>query len=206
MANVQLLDGNDVRGAVERPGVDYFPYHINQLGMMVVLGVGGIMLAAAGYIWWQYAFDQNFWTAVFAGLAASGLGLSLYAAYWYTYASTHFVAISDAKLVVGHDKKAWSIDWSVLDADSLGLTNMNATALGGALEINVGGEEIKVQLYNAYVYLEDMQAMMSGLLKRLQGQQQPSSGLSGEEGAGEKAPDQEDPGDEASGEEQRNEA
>jgi hypothetical protein len=168
MATVQLLNGPDVRGALERPGVALFRYRLNQLGFAVVLGFGAIMLGAAGYIWWLYEFDQNLWTAVFAGLAAGGLGLSLYAAYWYTFASTHFVGISDQRLVVGDEDKAWSIDWSVLDADSLGLTNMNATALGGALEISVGGEQIKLQLYNAYVYLEDMQAVMSGLLERLQ--------------------------------------
>jgi hypothetical protein len=171
MANVQLLDKTGVRGAIERPGVDLFEYHLNQLGFAVVLGAAGIMVAAAGFIWWQYAFEEILWTAVFAGLAASGLGLSLHAAYWYSIASNRFVGISDEKLVVGNQNKAWSIDWSVLDADSLGLTDVNATALGGALAVNVGGEKINIQLYNAYIYLEDIQGVMAGLLNRLQNDQ-----------------------------------
>lgn len=174
MANVQLLDAKGVDEALQEGGVDVFRYQLNRLGYTLVVGIGGIMLAAAGYLWWQFGFDQNLWIAIFAGLAAGGLAISIHAAYWYAFAGTHFVGVSDDKLLVGREEKAWAIDWSVLDPKSLGLQDMNLSPTKGALEVNVGGEEIKLYLYNAYVFLEDIQALMSSLLQRLQSQQQSS--------------------------------
>ncbi len=172
MTNVQLLDAKGVDEALQEGDVDVFRYQLNRLGYTLVLAIGGIMLAAAGFLWWQYGFSEDLWTAVFAGLVAGGLGLSVHAAYWYAFSSTHFVGVSDQKLLVGREEKAWSIDWSVLDVEALGLQRMNATAVKGVLEVQVGGEEIKIHLYNAYVFLEDIQALMSRLLEQLQSQQQ----------------------------------
>lgn len=175
MANVQLVDKKGVDEALEGSDVDVFRYQLNRLGYTLILAIGGIMLASAGFIWWQYGFSEKMWTAIFAGLIAGGIGISIHAAYWYAFAGTHFVGISDDKLLVGREEKAWSIDWSVLDIEALGLQRMNATAAKGVLEVRVGGEEIKIYLYNPYVFLEDIQALMSSLLERLQSQQQPGN-------------------------------
>jgi hypothetical protein len=181
MANVQLLDTKGVDEALQGGDVDVFRYQLNRLGYTLILAIGGLMLAGAGFIWWQYGFSENLWTAIFAGLVAGGLGLSVHAAYWYAFAGTHFVGVTDDKLLVGREEKAWSIDWSVLDVDALGLQRMNATAAKGMLEVRVGGEEIKIYLYNPYVFLEDIQALMSSLLERLQSQQQAGNEASDEQ-------------------------
>lgn len=171
MANVQLLDENGVNEALQEGDVEVFRYQLNRVGYTIVLLVGGLMLAGAGYIWWGTGLAENFWTAVFAGLTAGGLGLSIHAAYWYAFSSVHFVAVSDQKLVVGRQQKAWAIDWSVLDAEALGFEEMNNTAMRGALDVHVGGQDIKIHLYNAYVFLEDIQGFIFSLLKRLQQKQ-----------------------------------
>lgn len=174
MANVQLLDGKDLRQALASADVEFFRYQLNRVGYTLLLAVGGVMLAAAGFIWWETALEANLWKAAFGGLLAGGLALAIYAAYWYTFASTRYVGVSDDKLFIGRREKAWTIDWSVLDAESLGFEEMNATAMNGALDVNVGGQQHELHLYNAYVFLEDIQGFMFSLLKRLQDKQQPA--------------------------------
>jgi hypothetical protein len=168
MANVQLLDEKQLKDTLATEGVEVFRYHLNHIGYTLILGVGALMLAAAGYVWWSSALAEPLWQAVFAGLIGGGLLLSIHAAYWYTFANTRFVGVSDDKLIIGRHRKAWMIDWQVLDTQTLGFDQMNATAVRGALDIDVGGQQLKLHLYNAYVFLDDIQAFMYSLLRQLQ--------------------------------------
>lgn len=167
MANVQLLDGKGVRELLGEDDFRFFRYQLNSVGYSMVVGVGALMLAAAGYIWWYTSLEANLWIAAFAGLVAGGLGLGVWAAYWYAFANSRFVGVSDQKLLVGQPKKAWAIDWSILDSETLGLEKMKATAMRGVLPVQVGGQQIQIHLYNAYVFLGDIQGLMATLLGRL---------------------------------------
>ncbi|MFP4599023.1 MAG: hypothetical protein ACOC9J_02935 [Persicimonas sp.] len=171
MPNVQLLDGKDVIRALKQADVELFHYGLNRIGYTLVVGLGALILAAAGAIWWQTGLDTSLWKAVFGGLMACGILMSIQAAYWYSFANTRFVGISEDKLFVGRKEKAWVIDWDVLDSESLGFDDMKATAVRGELEVNVGGEEFKIHLYNAYIFLDDIQGLTFSLLKRLQQEQ-----------------------------------
>lgn len=173
MANVQLLDGDDLHQALDADDVQVFRYQLNRIGYSLIMGLGGLLLAGAGAVWWQSALSTIWWRVAFTALGTLGLGLAIYAAYWYAFAQTRFVGVSERKLFIGRRGKAWSVDWSMLDAETLGFDQMNATTMNGVLDVHVGGQQLELYLYNAYVFLEDIQGFMFSLLKRLQEKQHP---------------------------------
>lgn len=173
MARVQLLEGKqEVARALDGVDAEIFGYRINRLGFGTVVGMGLLMLAGAAAIWWQVGLGAAVWTAAFIGLIAGGLFMGAQAAYWYAFAKSHFVATTDDNLYVGRLEKAWAIDWSVLDAEALGFDKLDANTIRGSMQLAIAGEQIKLHLYNAYIFLEDIQAFMFNLLKRLKRMEQ----------------------------------
>ncbi|MFW5967357.1 MAG: hypothetical protein ACOCV2_07560 [Persicimonas sp.] len=172
MANIQLFEGKrDVATALDGVEAQIFGYRLNRLGFGSVVGIGLLMAAGAALAAWQTGLDEPLWTAVVVGLGAGALFLFARAAYWYAFAKSHFVAITDERLFVGRLDKAWAISWSILDAESLGFDDMDASALRGALDMQIAGEQIEVYLYNAFIFLNDIQAFMLSLLKELKGEE-----------------------------------
>ncbi len=174
MANVQLLDGDDLHQALDAGDVQVFHYQLNRIGYSLIMGLGALLLAGAGGVWFQTSLATLLWRVAFTVLGTLGLGLAIYAAYWYAFSQTRFVGVSDHKLIIGRRGKAWSVDWSLLDAESLGFEQLNATTMNGVLDVHAGGQHIELHLYNAYVFLEDIQGFMFTLLKCLQQQQHPA--------------------------------
>lgn len=167
MAQVQLHHDSDVIDTLRRDDVEAFGYRVNRLGFSVILVLGGIMLAAAGSIYTTQGLTQPLWTAILGGLVGGGLYLAVNLARWYAFQRTHFVAISSRRLYVGRETRMWSIDWRVLDPDALGLNSMDTSTISGSMTLDVGGQSIDLELYNAYCYLEDIQGFMLEVLTQL---------------------------------------
>jgi hypothetical protein len=188
MAKVQLHHDTDVEKTLLDDDVEAFSYELNTFGFGMILLFGGVLLSAAGYIYFQYGFSQPVYTAILAGLAASGLAIGINVARWYVYQRTHFVAVSPTKLYVGKEGRMWSIAWEVLDAEALGFESLDVSQMQGSMTIEAGGQSVDVHLYNAYCYLEDLQGFMLELLSQLkkhQDDEEDDAGSDAEQAAGE---------------------
>lgn len=168
MADIRLVHGPEVGEALqEQDEIAVFRYRLNKPVFTLTLIVGGALLASAGWMWWGWELTSISWIAVFSVLGGLGLSIGAVAAYWYFFAETHFLAMSTEKVFVGKRNRMWSIDWSLLDRESLGFENMALSSFAASLDFDVGGQQLPVMLYNAYVRLENMQGFMYRILQHL---------------------------------------
>lgn len=168
MADIRLVHGPEVGEALqEQDEIAVFRYRLNKPVFTLTLIVGGALLASAGWMWWGWELASISWIAVFSVLGGLGLSIGAVAAYWYFFAETHFLAMSTEKVFVGKRNRMWSIDWSLLDRESLGFENMALSSFAASLDFDVGGQQLPVLLYNAYVRLENMQGFMYRILQHL---------------------------------------
>ena len=171
MSELRLVQGSDVPETLKDEGeVAVYTYRVNTPIFILTAVVSGAILTLAGVMWWNSQLAGAGWLGGFSVLVSMGVGLGLLALYWYSYTQTHFVAFSDDKVFVGGRDKMWCIDWSLLDRESLGFEEMSVGSTGGSLDLQVGGEEIPLRLYNTFVHLEDIQGFMFRILKHLKGE------------------------------------
>lgn len=171
MGDIRLLHGPDVRETLKDEGeIAVFRYSLNTPIFTVALLIGAVLLAIGGYVWWNYGFAAWRWSAAIAVPSAGGLAIGAVAAYWYYFSETHFVAFSDDHVYVGERDRMWSIDWSLLDRETLGFEEMSLSSVGGSLELDVAGQQIPVRLYSAFVQLENLQGFMYKILQHLKEQ------------------------------------
>ncbi len=168
MSELRLVQGNDVVERLRAEGeVTVYTYRLNRPVFVLTLLVGAALLGLAGTMWWNSGLADAGWIAGFGALVTVGGGLGILAAYWYSYTQTHFLGLSDRTVFVGGRDRMWCIDWSLLDRETLGFEEMSVSSTGGALELGVGGEQIRVRLYNTFVHLEDLQGFMFRILRHL---------------------------------------
>ncbi len=171
MSELRLVQGSDVPETLRDEGeVAVYTYRVNTPIFILTAVVSGAILTLAGVMWWNSQLAGAGWIAGFSVLVSMGVGLGILALYWYSYTQTHFVAFSDEKVFVGGRDKMWCIGWSLLDRESLGFEEMSVGSTGGSLDLQVGGEEIPLRLYNTFVHLEDIQGFMFRILKHLKGE------------------------------------
>jgi len=168
MADIQLLHGPDVREMLEEEGeVAVFRYQLNTPVFWAALSIGAVLLAVGGFVWWSWGLSGLSWRLAAIMPAGSGMAVGAVAGYWYYFAETHFIAFSDERVFVGERDRMWSIDWSLLDRETLGFEEMALSSVGGTLEFEVAGQEIPVRLYSAFVRLENIQGFMYKILQHL---------------------------------------
>lgn len=171
VAKLRLLHGaDDVREALKSgEELDVFRYQLNKPSFMLALVVGGVLLGLGGMLWWDTGLASASSIAVFVAICAVGLGLGVWVAYWYAYTQTHFVAVSDNELFIGERERMWAVDHDLLDRESLGFEDMNISKIGGSMDMDVGGQELRVRLFNAFIHLDDIQGFILRLLQHLKG-------------------------------------
>ncbi len=171
-AKLQLMSGPEVEKILKEPGVDVFEYVLNKPGLYLFLGVAMAFYTAGALVWWETQLSEPIWTVAFVSLLLVGTGFSAVAAYWHQFVNQNVVAASDERLFVGGPKKLWGISWDLLDKQSLGFEEMELSRIQGALQINVGGQTIKLHLFNAIAYLADIEGLIFRLLNHLADQEE----------------------------------
>ncbi|MFB6350430.1 MAG: hypothetical protein ABEN55_19425 [Bradymonadaceae bacterium] len=165
---LRLVHGPDALETLKEEGeMVVFGYKLNKPVFVLTLVIGAAILGLAGMMWWNSGLATTGWIAGFAVLITLGGGIGALAAHWYAYTQSHFLAISEDKVFVGQGDRMWSIDWELLDRDSLGFEQMSVSSTGGSLDLDVADEEIEVRLYNTFVRLEDIQGFMFRILQHL---------------------------------------
>lgn len=154
-----LISGPAVHKALGAPDVVVFRYALNRavFGVLLVTTVGGLLGAAALYN------ASTLWLVALLVGATAGIA----AAYAHEFAAQQVVAVSQANLLIGRERAAWLISWSLLDADTMGLRQLRSSPLAAALRIEVGGQRIRLHLYNPLVHLNGIEPLMAEVLARL---------------------------------------
>jgi hypothetical protein len=166
------MSGPNVEKTLQNGDVTVFRYTVNNAGLYLIIGIGLIFYALAGLTYWETQLSQPVWNVAFFSLLIVGTGFNALAAYWHQFASQNVVAVSDEKLYVGGPKKLWGIDWDLLDRKAAGFDEMELSRLRGSLDMKVGGQRIKLHLFNAVAYLDDIEGLMFRLLSHLKEQQE----------------------------------
>lgn len=165
---MELLSGPTVEQTLKDGDVTVFRYILNKPGLYMVLGVAFFFYALAGLTWWETQLSEPVWTVAFVCLLFVGMGFSAVAAYWHQFANQNVIGVSDDRLFVGGPKKLWAVSWDLLDRQAMGFEEMELSRLRGGLNVNVGGQRIKVHLFNAIAYLNDIEGFMFGVLNNIQ--------------------------------------
>ena len=145
-----------------------YHYVPNVLGRNMMLSVGAVSLVAALVV--GLLGDGALWSLVVAGaLAVAFLGALFYVAHWLSVAQSHFIALDDDHLYVGSNKRAWRLEWGLLDTRSSGLAALDTTTTKSVLPMRVAGQAIDVPLYHPLMHIDDLQGFMFELLGRMPG-------------------------------------
>lgn len=169
---LQLLSGPEVESILREEGVEVYKYTINKPGLILFVAVALGFYAVAGLIWWETQLSAPIWTVAFVCLLLVGTAFSAIPAYWHQFVNQNVVAASPARLFVGGPRKLWSISWELLDKRSLGFEEMELSRISGALSIRVGGQVIKLHLFNALAYLQDIESLIFRLLNHIADQEE----------------------------------
>jgi hypothetical protein len=173
MSKLELMSGPGVEETLKSDDVKVFRYVVNNPGLYLIIGIGLVFYGLAGLTYWETQLSQTVWSVAFFSLLIVGTGFNALAAYWHQFAGQNVVAVSDDKLYVGGPKKLWGIDWELLDRESAGFDEMELSRLRGALQLQVGGQKIKLHLFNAIAYLDDIEGLMFRLLSQIKAQEEP---------------------------------
>ncbi len=161
MSKLQLLHGSAVQNELASDSnVEVFRYEINKFGVGALLTLGLLFLLGAFGTWLMTKLGGLPWKLAFGAMILAGLSLISMASYWLNFVRDSFVATGASALWIGGKDRAWKIDWSLLNVRALGLHNLELSPLKGALQIEVGGQSIKLPLFNAFAYLLDIQNFM----------------------------------------------
>ena len=161
-----LLSGTAVNTAIAESEAQVFGYEINPAGLVIALAIAAVFYLLGLLCWWQTGLG-GVWTVVFVALMFIGIGFTAIAAYWHQFGNEQLVAVGSEKLFVGGPKATWAIDWELLDPQAMGFDKMEMTRLRGALQMRVGGQDIKLHLFNPIVFLGDIEGFMHGVLSHL---------------------------------------
>ena len=172
MSKLELISGPAVEQTLRKEGVDVFRYVLNKPGLYLFLGVAMAFYGLAGITYWETQLAEPIWTVTFFCLLLVGLAFSAIAAYWHQFVNQHVVAVSDDHLFVGGAEKMWAISWDILTKKSLGFEEMELSRIQGALKIQVGGQTIKLHLFNALAYLADIEGLIFRLLNHIADQEE----------------------------------
>lgn len=168
MSKIQLLSGSAATDALnDEPLEARFGYVLNGFAAGTALGLGLACLMAAAGIWYATRFAHTGWTAGFAVAIVLGLTLLSTASYWQSFVREGLIAVSANYLFVGRKDRLWRVDWSLLDRRSMGFEDMALSPLQGFLRMRVAGQQIRVHLFNAFAYLEDVEGLMRHVLEHL---------------------------------------
>ena len=174
MSKLELISGPEVEKTLRGADVDVFRYVVNKPGLYLFLGIAAAFYGLAGVTWWETQLGKPFWTVTFFSLLLVGVFFSAIAAYWHQFVNQNVVAASSERLFVGGRQKLWGISWDLLDKESLGFQEMELSRIQGALKIQVGGQTIKLHLFNALAYLQDIEGLIFRLLNHIADQEEAS--------------------------------
>jgi len=161
MSKLQLLHGSAVQNELgSDSNVEIFRYELNKFGVGALLTLGLLFLLGAFGIWLSTRLAGMPWKLAFGAMILAGVTFCSMASYWINFVRDSFVATTASALWIGGKDRAWKIDWSLLNARALGLHNLELSPLKGVLLIEVGGQNIKLPLFNAFAYLLDIQNFM----------------------------------------------
>ncbi|MEM1348043.1 MAG: hypothetical protein AAGI01_05745 [Myxococcota bacterium] len=165
--SLQLLHDGDVRRALDGISVQAWHYTVNERFQLLLLGVALVcaLLAAALGILTQLSTSLAFWGTALAGGVAVALGVYLWR--WREFAKRSFVAVGDEHFYVGDNRRAWKISWALLDRDSMGLTQMEASKFMGELLMSPAGQQVSLRLYHPLVLVEDLPGLIGSILQHI---------------------------------------
>lgn len=166
-AKVLLLHEGDVRRALV--GFEGRAYHYvrNVAGERVLLVFAGLFLAAAACVVWMTGAAILPWRIAVVVCAVASMALLWFVATWHRRAGSSFVALDQEHLFVGDRKRAWRVAWEMLDVQSMGFDKFSTQSGRGALDLQVGGQQIELILYHPLMHLEDLQGFMVEVLTML---------------------------------------
>jgi hypothetical protein len=180
MAKIQLLHGPAADEALAEEPTESFGYQMNKFSVGALVGLGLVVLLGAFLTWVFTRLDSALFTTLFVGLMVAGMTLLSYGSYWMNFTRDSFVAVSPTYLFVGRKGRLWRIAWSLLDAKAMGFHDLTMTRMTGFLDLNVAGQHVKVHLFNAFAFLENIEVLMLHILEHLKSLQPDAEELQSE--------------------------
>lgn len=167
MPQLQLLHGPAAEKALRRSDAQIFHYSINKPVLGAIAGLGAICagLSAGWAIWVGLSDAINI--AVFVIGCIASVYFAGRAYYWYTFAASQNIVISDTHLLLGDKRRVWAIAWDLLDTQKVGLDDIELGKMQATLTINVGREAIPLRLFNAFIYLENLERFIGTVLEHV---------------------------------------
>ena len=166
-AKVMLLHDADVRRALLGFKGRAFHYVMNRRGANFMWVVSALALIASAATLAATGAPTLLLRVVVVACGALSVALGSFVWRWRKAAQTGFIALDEEHLYVGDNKRAWRIAWELLDAQSMGFHEFDASSGQGVLKLRVAGQEIPMQLYHPLMHIEDLQGLMVELLSRL---------------------------------------
>ncbi len=165
MSVLHLLEGPAAKALLKN--AQQYNYAINKPVVVIAVSFTSFCLAIAGFLYFKTAMDEIQMIVAFVAAILGAAYFSLRAIYWWSFVSERVIAITDNVFIVGTKEKVWAIDWSILTNETMGIEDMVLSKMGAHFMINVAGENIKVPLYGAMFYLEELEKMMGDVLSRM---------------------------------------
>ena len=164
-SRLKLLHGDDAKAAFS--GTTIHEYGLNKPVLVVMGGLAAICAGLTiGFFFYIGIGDPLNLAAFIIGCVAS-VYFAGRAYYWVQFASDNLVALSESQLLVGTLKRVWAIDYEMLDTEKLGLDRMELGKMSASLNIQVAGQLIPLRLYNAFVFLNDLEVFIGSVLERV---------------------------------------
>ncbi|MBN1944906.1 MAG: hypothetical protein JW797_04480 [Bradymonadales bacterium] len=169
-SGVRIYDGLQMESYLKAHPTVLYRYQANTYGLVILSVLAAAAIGLAFYI--GFGADlTGFWNSLALALAGvTVLGVIGLVVYWFLFTKIHYLATSDQDLIIGEGRKVVAIDWSLLDAQTLGFGSLNpGQARAAVLSVKLGSARYRLRLFTRWVCLKNLQGFMSTLLLHLQG-------------------------------------
>lgn len=165
MSVLHLLEGPAAGALLKKARV--YRYTLNKPVFGIAVGFACVCALIVGLLIWKTKLDEAQMIIALAVAGAGAIYYGLRSLYWYTFVKENVLAFTDHVFIVGTKTRVWTLDWSILSVESMGMDKMKLTKMGAFFLVEVAGEKIKVPLYGTMFYLLDLEKLMGDILTRV---------------------------------------
>lgn len=151
-----------VRGALT-----LFSYTPNGRGFLFLQICAAALFLIAFLVYSATGFAERYWILLSGALSLGGIALIALVGYWAHFARTSAVGFDDHHLYVLRFNKPVRIPWRFLTARAAGFTETHPDGNHGQLNLNLGGERVRLVLFNPFVVVDNFPNFLVELLTQI---------------------------------------
>lgn len=166
-AEVKTLTRETFDRLIETAGLTLFRYKSNVRGFIFLRVCAAMLLLIASGVYMATEFDPSYWVLISVVLSGGAFWLLGIVVYWNRFARRSMLAFNDDLLFIVQPSVTYQIGWEHITAESVGFAEHTEEQNPGILEMQLGGQEVVLLLFNPYVWVDDFPVFLAEILNQI---------------------------------------